>query len=518
MRGRLILPALEIAILTLGAALALRVALKPPVLRDFRAYLPWSAAVAIVGVAAVAGAVWLALRWPVARHAGALVTATLIVGARIRALPDYGRGRGWPPGSLGIAESFDAIGDRDYYRDRVRRYGPVFKTGQFGRPVVCVYGLELGRDVLRDDEALVGAPLPYDRFLPGGTLRYMDARVHDAAAPFFRTALGSVDLERHERRARATCVRMLAGLSRRSLERADGAAPREDLRRWVFTVLASVFWGFAPDDPRLAELDDARRELQVARGGGPGWMKEIRSGFERMERLLRRRASDPDFADTGGGRGSALGVALDTDAAFLDDPSRTRNLALVFRLGMTDATSLLDWVVAMLVDHPDWQTRVRAEGRSAPGRHPVDRTTAAGRFVHETIRLEQSEYLYREVARPISIAGYHVPKGWLLRVLVQESHRDPEIFPDPDRFDPDRFRGPPRSRREFSPFGMDQHGCMGVPFVHFLARILVEEMCHGYETHLLRDAPPEKGTRHRDHWRPASARRIRLEPLADSGR
>ncbi|MDH3733585.1 MAG: cytochrome P450 [Gemmatimonadota bacterium] len=513
----LALPLLEIAILALGASLLARVALKPPVVRDFRTYLPWSAVVATAGLAALVLAAWLVVRWPAVRHATAFATLAAIVFARARAGTAYGRRRGWPAGSLGMAESFDAIGDRDYYRERAREYGPVFKTSQFGRPVACVHGLELAREVLRDTEALAGATLPYNRFLPDGSLRYMGSRVHDEEAPFFRAALSAVDLSRHEGIARETCARMLAGLSARSIECPEGSAPRADLHGWVFIVLASIFWGLGPDDPRLVELDEAQRGLRLGRGGGPRWRRELRAGLDRINALMRARSAEPDLAVSGSDRANALGAVLAADPNALDNPTRAHNLSLVFRLGLADSTSFLDWIVAMLGDHAEWQDRIRGEARRAIGVRPEGRDTVAGRFVHETLRLEQSEYLYREVARPLTIAGHNIPRGWLLRVLVQESHRDPSIFPEPDTFDADRFAGAERSRREYSPFGVDDHGCMGVPIVHFLANVLLEEVCHGYDLRVLRQAPPEKGTRHRDHWRPGSSRRIRLTPLEADG-
>jgi len=485
--------------------------LKPPILIDFRTYLPWSAVVAGVGLAGLAAVVLAVVRWPVLVHVYALLAAAVLLAAWVRGRATYGRRRRWPPGSLAIGASFDAIGDRDYYRDQARIHGPVFKTSQFGRPVVCVVGLELARDILRGD-AVVGASLPYDRFLPKGTLRYMDTRTHDAEAPFFRAALAGLDLEQHEDRARNTCNEMLRRLSAASCSSPNGARPREDLRKWAFTILASAFWGMAPDDPRLPALDEAQQGLQVGRGGGPRWRRTMLRSLGEINRLLRDQHRQWSTTGTGTGEASVLGAVLSADVDALDDPSRAHNLALIFRLALTDVTSLLCWILAHLTDHSEWQSAVRdARGNEGSGAEPEG--DIASHVVHETLRLEQSEYLYREVARPFEIGRFLVPQGWLLRVCVQESHRDPAIFPDPDRFDPDRFAGRPRSRREYSPFGADDHGCMGVPIVHFLGRIFVEELCQGYEAVVTRDAPLDRGTRHRDHWRPGAARRVRLTPL-----
>ena len=55
----------------------------------------------------------------------------------------------------------------------------------------------------------------------------------------------------------------------------------------------------------------------------------------------------------------------------------------------------------------------------------------------------------REIVHPITHAGFRLPRGWLLRICVHESHRDPAVFEHPEVFDPDRFlrRAPTRDRR-----------------------------------------------------------------------
>ncbi|MDX1393620.1 MAG: cytochrome P450 [Gemmatimonadota bacterium] len=500
-----ILPVIEVAILAIASIPALRVATKRPVLRDLRTYLPWSAVIVTAGLVVFGLAVAAAVRWPPVLHVLTGLALVGALGAWLRARPTYGTRRGWPPGSLGVGQSFDAITRRDYYLEQSRRHGPVFKTSQFGRPVVCLVGLDLARDVLRSDR-LAGAQLPYNRLLPRGSLRYMDPGTHDAEAPFFRSVLSDVDLGLHEPRAREACRSALAKLSSASLESPVGAAPGEEVRAWVFTALASIFWDLEPTDPRLAALDRAQTKLRLSRGGGPRWRRAILHHLEEINEIARDRARE---WSAGGPPASAnaLAGALAADPGALDKPVRASNLALVFRLANGDVTSFMRWLLAQVADHPEWQQRVRED----------DGSDIAGRMVQETLRLEQSEYLYREVVRPLEVGDFRVPAGWLLRVCVQESHRDPRFFPDPDRFDPDRFAGHPRSRREYSPFGVDEHGCMGVSMVHFLGGIFVEELCRGYETRVVRDAPPERGSRHRDHWQPGAARRVRLTPIPQAG-
>ena len=132
----------------------------------------------------------------------------------------------------------------------------------------------------------------------------------------------------------------------------------------------------------------------------------------------------------------------------------------------------------------------------------------------ETLRLEQSEYLYRRVARPIDVDGLRIPAGWILRLCVNESHRDPAVFADPDRFDPRRFR----SGRTRAPSTRRSAGTRTAAWARTSrissGRLLVEELALGYAWTVVSDGPIERGSRHRDHWRPSARRRIAMRPRA----
>ena len=163
--------------------------------------------------------------------------------------------------------------------------------------------------------------------------------------------------------------------------------------------------------------------------------------------IIRERSLHPEQLSP-----SALRTLAERAPEALDDPVVTSNLVHMLDSSRHDVGGLLDWLVYRLAHHPEWRDRIREVGAD---------DEPASWVVSETLRLNQSEKLYRETQCPVTIDGYRIPAGWWLRVLVRESHRDPEVFADPERFDPCRFvRGmPPRS--QYSPFGLDAHACIG---------------------------------------------------------
>ncbi|MFO1308453.1 MAG: cytochrome P450 [Burkholderiales bacterium] len=495
----------------------MRLATKPPLRRDAAAHPALAAALAGALFLGAALLLWATAAWPLVRHlAAALALATLLALAW-RARPAYGARRGWPPGSLGLGESLDAIDDRRYYRDRAARYGPIFKTSQFGRPVACVVGHDRARRILVEHaDALAPATLPYNRLLTKGVLRYMSGADHREEAPVFRAAFARMDVAGAEASLRASLRRELARLSEASLRDDGGAYAREAFERWIVGAIARLFLGIEPDDGRVAAIARELPRLAFHRTGGPRWRRELLAGVAAIAAIVRGIHRDAEAGSPRVAPGSALAVLAASEPHALDEPARIENFVMVFKIATGDLTGLLDWIFEFLGGAPQWREEVRANGRTAGVPRlapPVDPATAA---VMETLRLEQSEFLYRRVAKTFELEGLTIPAGWILRLCVNESHRDPAVFEDPDRFDPGRFRRRAYGRSEYSPFGGHTHGCMGAHLAHFLGRLFVEELAIGYDWTVVRDGPCERGSRHRDHWRPSPAKRVAMRPLADA--
>ena len=193
----------------------LRLGLKPPFRRDLAALPVLRAWLALATLVTLVIGVWMLSRFPVLLHVVAVGALVAMASLWWRARPSYGRSRGWPPGSLGLGASLDAVDNRDYYLEQAARHGPVFKMSQFGRPVLCVVGLSRGRQLLQDHKsALTGASLPYNRFVGNGMLRYMPRQSHQTEGPLFRRAFSTIALDANESGVRDGCQRRLAALTR----------------------------------------------------------------------------------------------------------------------------------------------------------------------------------------------------------------------------------------------------------------------------------------------------------------
>jgi cytochrome P450 len=503
---------LEALVVAAVAWHALRILVKPAVRTELARHPRALAAAGLVGAVALGVWVWVASGSALVRRGSVgLATAGMLVAAW-RARPGYGVRGGLPPGSLGLAHGLDAIDQRDFYLREAERHGPVFKSNQFGRPVLCILGLDRGRElVMRHARHLEAATLPYTRLIPKGALRFMEGRDHRELASLFRPSIAAADLGAAEAQARRAFAEELSRLADASArQQGAGADVREAVEPALFRCLVRILFGLDADGADAGEIRRWTEHLDFGGSGGKAWRDEVQAALDGVTRTLQHAAADPasPIDPT-----SALGRILAAEPGALEDRTVAGNLILIFRMSQADTAGFLVWMAKMLSDHPVWRERLRAAGRTA-GPPPTREPDLGTRLVMETLRLEQSEYLYRKAAETFEFAGFRVPKGWLIRICVQESHRSPDVFEDPTRFDPDRFAGGAPTRSEYAPLGIDTHGCMGTAIIHFLGRIFAEELALGFDWDVVGDGPLERGPRHWLHWRPSSRFRISLRPAS----
>ncbi len=437
--------------------------------------------------AGIAGALLLVALASLSAWAWRMLAATSAFALAVeawRARPSFGRGRRLPPGSLTLVPLGPWV-DVDYYQKQAERHGPVFKMSRLTDPQVCIVDLELGRDFLRrHDTALEVPPLPFERFVPGGFIRYLAPGPHRTRAAALRTAISPQVVAAG---AASVCVVMrdaMLELARRS----GSLDPRDAMETAVLRGSAALFFGFEPGSAASKRLEPLMRTLDYRRA------RHVTTAD--VERALRAALAEIDASAPGGFYG-ALAAA---DHAAARDESNRVNLLYVLNTSCADMVGLMTWVAHWLATHSEWLGRLRAE---------AEPTALGDRIVRETLRLSQSEYLVRRTTRALDLDGFVVPKGWIVRVCIREIHRSAGGFAEPLRFSPDRFLEPP-GPNAFAPFGASRLNCLGEPMTLLFGRTLALEMAR-YDVLVVDDGPVELGA---FHWQPSSRFRVSLTPHA----
>jgi cytochrome P450 len=462
------------------------------------------AAAAAAGALAVAGFLTASAAMGQRPALGALaaLAGAGAVAAAWRARPGMGRARRLPPGRLTILPPFGAVFDRYFFDAQAEAFGPVFKVGGLRHPVVCVVGLARGQALLRDaEDALVVPEMPFSREIPGGFIRYQPPADHARTRVVLARAL-SRDLIDSRTPAMTSILHQrldsMVALCRQS--RDGGVAPAPPLRDATFACLADCLLGIAPNDDRFARLIALFRDIDHRKAFRP------LGGRGRAALLAVGRLAHPST------QRCALAEIAAASPELARDPTVVGNVAYMVRLAGRDVADLLRWLLKLLAGDPIWLRRLREEMRRPP--HAGGPAPLANRIVTEALRLCQSELIHRVARREVELDGFVVRPGWLVRICVSESHRDPRVFSNPRSFDPDRFLAGRPPVGEFMPFGAREHSCLGEHLTMAIACAFVSELAAHHDLAVGSDGPVQMG---RYHWRPNRRFRVRLTQLEDGG-
>ena len=400
--------------------------------------------------------------------------------------------------------------DHRFFLAKAERYGPIFKISLLHRPIVCIVGARLGHELLQDHRArLRPAPVRYDRFIPGGFLRYMEGEDHARYRKLFQLGFARSVLERYSASIEDD-VRNALGVLAESCGNpsSHGPAPRAAFRDMLFVILVRLFFGISQEADAFPRMRDLYEKIDVRKTACGSTDKEIEAArevaeiIERQADHIKAQAHSATAFPT-----SFLAEILRHDPDAASDETVLLNLVYIAEIARVDLTGLLMWIVKKLSDNPQCIQNIRETGSEKKSPRHATLEQLASAVVKETLRLDQSEFIYRTAGADIPFKGYTLPSGWLIRICIREGHRDPDIFPEPERFDPYRFIEHTYSARDYSPLGLLDHSCLGAQVVDLVGRTFVIVLAREFDWSVASDGPREFGAA---HWTPNSDFRIKL--------
>jgi cytochrome P450 len=250
----------------------------------------------------------------------------------------------------------------------------------------------------------------------------------------------------------------------------------------------------ATDPARLAALRDLPRLLAInswdtlaiakpALQQHRPW-RRVRERIAQADRLLyaeiAERRADPDLAE----RTDALAMlirAADQDGRTMTDQELRDQLITLLVAGHDTTATGLSWALERLTRHPAALAEaVAAADASAGGDSSGDDYLDA--VAKETLRIRPVVFdVGRVLTKPVDLAGYHLPAGVMVAPGVGLVHGNAEIYPDPDRFDPDRMLHSTFGPTSWLPFGGGNRRCLGATFALAELRIVLREVLRGVE-------------------------------------
>jgi cytochrome P450 len=206
-----------------------------------------------------------------------------------------------------------------------------------------------------------------------------------------------------------------------------------------------------------------------------GWYDRI------VNAVTEITAGQPLSAD-GRAAYAELAAALDQGAdgsllAAVDGLERERvisNAAVMLFGGIETTEGMITNAVLHLLDHPDQLALVRADPALVRG------------AIEESLRLEPAAAVVdRYATADIELAGAPIRRGDLVRVSIAAANRDPDSFPDPDRFDVRRAN----AGRHLA-FAHGPHVCIGMHLARLEAHTAVERLLRLPDLRLAQPARP----------------------------
>ena len=204
--------------------------------------------------------------------------------------------------------------------------------------------------------------------------------------------------------------------------------------------------------------------------------------YDWTDRLMAARRA------TGKQSGDVLSVlmnARDENDQPVDKDYIHTELNSILSAGHETTATALAWALYELGLHPKVVTRLRAELESTGERpDPARLVTLSylGAVCHETIRLHP---ILAECARipmqPMEILGRQIQAGQALVISIVAIHHDPNIYPEPSLFKPERFVERKYNVFEFLPFGGGHRRCLGAGLAEYSMRIALAEIVTHWE-------------------------------------
>ena len=219
---------------------------------------------------------------------------------------------------------------------------------------------------------------------------------------------------------------------------------------------------------------------------------------ELIQPILAERRANPDMYDDFL-QDFVNARYADTDEPVEDEVLLNLMLALMFA-GHETTAGQAAWNIILLLQHPDYLKLVQEEiDRFAPFGNPIDGKTLhalthMGYAVTEVERLRPSaDMLIRDVDESIDIGGYHIPAGWKVIVASEVAHRLPDVFDEPDYYDPLRY-APGREedkadRFALIGFGGGTHKCTGMNFANNEISVITALLLQQFDLELVTRKP-----------------------------
>ncbi len=376
-------------------------------------------------------------------------------------------------------------------------HGPIFRAPYFGKEIVYLVGPEANRFVLVNNRHKFSNYIGWSSIfiageLLGRGLLSMDGEEHARHRKMMNPAFTVSYMDRYL----PLMNRIIRQHAQRWFEVGEVDLV-EEARKITFDVAAQALTSL-----KAGEEVDRFRELFVAilmsRGiatSEEDFRARLNHLHSELHELLlpkieerRRKPTDDIFG--------LLVQARDENGKAMSDEQLIAHINILLVAGHETSTSLIAWLLYLLIQHPDYTQRILQEQQAILGERDEPGLEDVKRMKVLENALSEAERLYppvangpRGVTEDFEFHGYSVPPGSFAFYSIVASHMIPNIFVNPTAFDPDRF-APPREEHKKNPYALVGFGggpriCIGINFAQVEIKALASYILRNFTLELL---------------------------------
>lgn len=390
------------------------------------------------------------------------------------------------------------------FRKLHKLHGPIAAIQEGAQQVVFLFSPEYNQQVLSDTErfharffTIRGPRRSAQRRLTGGLLS-MNGDQHRRNRRMVKEPFGL--------RAISTYGDAIVRLTDELLDSwqpGDVYDINEEMRQYMLRVTSTLLFGLDEPEQACRLGDMIARWITMNNEVGVGALvpnEQFLEGYQEMldyaeileaevlSMIRRRRES----AEQGSDVLSILVRMHDAEGGLSDEELVGQASVLFTAAHMTTAHSLT-WTLYLLAQHPDVMARLWTElNETTPegeerntrptGSMPKgDELSLLDRVIKESMRiLPASAYSQRINTEAVQIGPLHLPRGTGIVFTPLVTHHLPDIYPEPERFLPDRWLTLRPSPYAYHPFGAGPRHCIGGPMAMAIIRVALERILQRY--------------------------------------
>ena len=411
------------------------------------------------------------------------------------------------PGLPVAGNAFAMAGDvRGFLAANYRQYGPIFRIRAFGFRFIALVGPEANLFAARISGTHLRSHEPYREFgvAMGGhrVMLNMDGPEHLRMRKLQVKGYSPKTFESNLDLAHDITRRMIA-----AWPHGPAVGVQHAMQKIIAEQIGVCCTGVSPEE----YVDDlihflgtvvtvhVTKRLPPLVEKLPRFQRSKRRVTELFEHILAEhrqpgRTGEPDFVDD-------LLEMNRADPQFLPETDLPANVLAPYLVGIDTSASVCAFMLYALLKHPDLLERMRAEvddmfEHGPPTPQALRKLDVTHRIALETMRMYPIiPALTRTVSNSFEFGGYRVPAGAQVMLGTTVGHHLSEYFPDPERFDIERYSEGTAQHRQpgaFAPFGVGRHRCLGSGFSEVQIALTMATIVRETELELHRPERPLK--------------------------